>query len=157
MPIGARAPDVATIDVVSYDPDFVGWRERQAALIRAGRMDLADLEHIAEEIETLGRSEREALESAYRLIALHLLKLQFQPERRSRSWIATITRERLHADRILRDNPSLKSKRIDFFASAYLDARKEAASETGRPESTFPVEPPFKLEALVDHDFMPRA
>ncbi len=143
-------------DGASYETDFLLWTEQQAALLRSGRAAQGDHANIAEEIETLGRSERAALESAYRLIALHLLKLQ-KPGGKSRSWIATITRERLNAARLLRDNPSLKARRNELFDSAYLDARKEAAAETGLPASTFPTAPPFTLDELVDQDFHPTA
>ena len=140
-----------------YEIDFHAWTVRQAALLRKRDLDHADLANLAEEIETLGRSERAALESAYRLIASHLLKLTFQQRRATRSWVSTITRERLNAARTLRDNPSLKPKRAALFASAYRDARKEAAAETGLPLATFPAEPPFTLPQAEDEAFLPDA
>ena len=140
-----------------YEVDFHAWTVRQAALLRSGDLGGADLANLAEEIETLGRSERAALESAYRLVASHLLKLQFQARRATRSWVATVTRERLNAARTLRENPSLKPKRAALFASAYRDARKEAAAETGLPLSAFPDEPPFTLAQAEDEAFLPGA
>ena len=150
-----RHPSGAGDDL--YETDFYAWTEQQAALLRAGDFDLADLANIVEEIESSGRSQRAALESAYRLVALHLLKMMFQPERAGRSWRVTVTRERVAAARVLRDNPGLKAKKTELFASAYQDAREEAAGETGLPLSVVPKAPPFGLEAIDDRDFWPHA
>ncbi len=138
-----------------YETDFYAWTTEQARLLRSGDPHLADLANIIEEIETLGRAERAALESAYRLVAMHLLKMIAQKERISRSWLGTIARERIAAERILRQNPSLKPKRAELFAAAYRDARREARAETGLPASAFPEEPPFTLAELEDEGYLP--
>jgi hypothetical protein len=150
----ALDPDPAT-DL--YETDFYAWTLRQAALLRSGDLGQADRANLAEEIETLGRSERAALRSAYRLVALHRLKLVAQPARASRSWHGTIARERAHAARVLADNPSLKPQREALFHQAYQDARKEAAAETGLPLASFPVDPAFTLTDLEDERFRPDA
>ena len=139
-----------------YATDFHAWTVEQARLLRAGDLHRADLANIVEEIETLGRSERAAVRSAYRLVALHLLKLILQKERTSRSWFGTIARKRSHAASLLEDNPSLKPQRAELFAKAYRDARKEASAETGLPLSAFPAEPPFTLEDLLDEAYLPK-
>lgn len=137
-----------------YARDFYTWTRRQAELMRAGSLEKIDIANLVEEIETLGRSEAAALESAYRLICLHQLKRLVQPERASsRSWTNTIIRERLHAARVLRDNPGLKPRRQALFDSAYADARKEAAGETGLALSTIPEIAPFSFAQIVDEDF----
>ena len=138
-----------------YDQDFFGWATRQADLLRRGRFAEADLANIVEEIETLGRSEKRELESAYRLICLHLLKLMFQPSHASRSWLNTIVRERNTAERVLDDSPSLRPRRDSLFRAAYRQARKEAAAETGLPLSIFPDVPPFTLDQVAADDFLP--
>ena len=121
--------------------DFYTWTTQQAALMRAGLFDERDVENLVDEIETLGRSEAAALESAYWLICLHQLKRLLQPKRAaSRSWTNTIIRERLHAARVLRDETGLKPRRQALFDGADADARKEAAGETGLPLSH--VSPP---------------
>ncbi|WP_158808052.1 DUF29 domain-containing protein [Beijerinckia sp. L45] len=150
----APAPDAAT-DL--YETDFYAWTLRQAELLRSGDLSQADRANLAEEIETLGRSERAALRSAYRLVALHLLKLIAQPARASRSWLGTIARERAHAARVLADNPSLKPQRETLFHQAYQDARKEAVAETGLPLTSFPVDPAFELADLENDGFLPDA
>lgn len=140
-----------------YETDFHAWTVRETRLLRAGDLHRADLANLAEEIESLGRSERAALKSAYRLVALHLLKLGAQKERASRSWHGTIARERNTIASLLDDNPSLKPKRDALFAAAYRDARKEAKAETGLPLSAFPAEPPFTLAEVEDEAYLPNA
>lgn len=140
-----------------YETDFHAWTVREAGLLRTGDLHRADLANLAEEIETLGRSERSNLESAYRLVALHLLTLIVQKERATRSWLGTIARERNNAARCLRENPSLRPKRDELFAAAYRDARKEAQAKTGLPLSSFPPEPPFSLDQAEDEAFFPDA
>lgn len=139
----------------SYEDDVHGWSLRQAELLRGGRYEGLDVENIAEEIESLGRSQPAALQSSYRLIASHILKALFQPERLTRSWVVTVLRERLNAQDCLDANPSLKSRRHELFRAAYAQARKLAAVETDLPLRTFPVDPPFTLDELVSEDYVP--
>lgn len=140
---------------LSYQGDVYGWSLEQARLLRDGRYEDVDIENVAEEIESLGRSQAASLESCYRLIAAHLLKVLFQPERLTRSWQITILRERLNAQSCLRDSPSLKPRRSDIFGEAYRQARKLAAAETGLPIKTFPLDPPFTLDELSSEDYAP--
>jgi hypothetical protein len=125
-----------------YDWDFYGWALRQAELGRARRLGELDLENIAEELRSLGKEQEHRLESSYRMLLMHLLKWVHQHQRGSRSWRATIVRERINAERTLRRNPGLKPLRAELFVEAYRAARKEAAAETGLAVSTFPEGPP---------------
>ena len=150
-----RQPHPNTSTDGLYETDFHAWTVEQARLLRAGDIDGVDLANIVEEIETLGRSECAAVRSAYRLIALHLLKLIVQKERASRSWYGTIARERGNAASLLEDSPSLKPQRVELFARAYQEARREAAAETGLPLSAIPAVPPFTLEQLLDEACLP--
>jgi hypothetical protein len=127
----------------AYERDPHAWYMRQAALLRARRMDEADIENIAGELEDMGRSEAKALRASLRLICLHLLKWEHQPRRRTKSWRTTIGRERINLARALNDNPSLKSRLPHLLAEAYEDARREAALETGLPASAFPAACPY--------------
>jgi hypothetical protein len=138
-----------------YERDFYTWTLRQAEALRAGDIDRLDRDNLAEEIETLGRSEAAALKSAYRLIAMHFLKIMFQPARRTASWDVTVQRERLNVEDILDDNSGLKRRREALFARAYALARKEAAIETALPLNQFPKEPPFAVDAVESSDFWP--
>ena len=138
-----------------YDQDFYTWAPRQAALVRARRLDELDLENVAEELESLGKEQAHKLEAAFRVLLLQLLKQAHQPQRRSRSWRSTVVRERTNVERILADNPGLKPQRARHFETAYRGARKEAAAETGLPIATFPEAPPYTAEQAMDEAFWP--
>ena len=116
-----------------YDDDAYAWAFEQAALLRAGRWSELDIEHLADEIESVGKSERRELESALRLVLMHLLKWDHQPEKRSRSWTITIANQRDHAARTLAENRSLKPRLGDIVADAYRLARREASGDRPRP------------------------
>lgn len=139
----------------AYGEDLHAWAYRQAELLRSGRLGELDIENVAEEIESLGRSQASALQSSFRLIALHLLKMIHQPERRTEGWRNTIARERIDAEQNLEENPSLKPRRDELFRKGYSQARKLAAIETNLPSRLFPVEPPFGLEQLQDQAYFP--
>ena len=79
---------------VSYENDIVAWANQQAWLVRNKRFDLLDLEHIAEEIEDVGRSEQRELASRMAVLLQHLLKWQYQPARQGTSWQLTIKTQR---------------------------------------------------------------
>ncbi|HEX6011383.1 MAG TPA: DUF29 domain-containing protein [Geminicoccaceae bacterium] len=138
-----------------HDRDFYSWALRQAELVRAWRLGELDLENIAEELESLGKEQAHKLESAFRVLLVHLLEWRHQPQRRSRSWRGTIVRERNNVERVLEDNPGLKPRRNRLFATAYRGTRKEAAAETGLRIATFPEAPPFTLDQATDEDFWP--
>lgn len=138
-----------------YDEDFYLWSYEQAELLRQGRFSEIDLANIVEEIESLGRSDRRALVSAYRVLIQHLLKWQFQPDRRSASWRTTIRTQRTHLDTLEGESPSLAVKFGDHIAKAHADARKLAADETGLPLQTFPERCAYSVEQLRNQDWLP--
>ena len=100
---------------------------------------------------------RNANWSVDRLIVLlqHLLKWQFQEERRGSSWEATILVQRYALERHLDDNPSLKSAIPGAIERAYRDTIIEAAAETGLPRQSFPVSVPWTFNQILDEDFWP--
>ena len=140
-----------------YDTDFYSWTQRQAELIRAGRLAELDLENILEEIESMGRSDYRALQSRIALVFMHLLKWQYQPEKRQtgHSWERTIRVQRKQAKRILKDSPGLKNKIPEILPKAYQHAIEDAHDETGLPVSTFPEECPWTYEQAIDSNFWP--
>lgn len=138
-----------------YDTDFYAWANEQAALLRAGRLSEADIENIAEEIESMGRSERRELINRLNVLLLHLLKWRYQPGLRGRSWTLTIEQQRLRLGRHLADNPSLKSQLDEAMADAYQDARIDAERETRLARSAFPVACPFAFDEAMNPDFWP--
>lgn len=138
-----------------HERDFYAWALEQAALLRAGRLAELDLENLAEEIEGLARAEARELRSRYATLLIHLLKWEFQPERRSTSWAGTIARERVEIEDLLDDNPSLKPRQSELFAKAYRSARAGAAAETELPSSRFPATCPYTREQAMDGAFWP--
>lgn len=143
--------------LAAYDEDFALWSAEQAALLRAGRLDGLDRENLAEEIESLGRSERREIESRLNVAIVHLLKWGFQSERRKSGWKASILEARKQLSRTLRDSPSLKAYPSAVVDEEYESARLKAADETGLPEDAFPVTCPFTIEQILDPEFLPDA
>jgi hypothetical protein len=150
-PKGAPSADTAT-ERARYDRDLYSWAVEQAALLRAGRVAEADVLNIAEEIDDVGNEQYHRLESALRIILLHLLKWDHQPLRRSRSWSASIRVQRIHVQKLLRKNPGLKPEVDGAVTEAYETARIEAASQTSLEEDTFPVDCPYSWDDIMDRD-----
>jgi hypothetical protein len=138
-----------------YDTDLHAWALREAEKLRARSGNTLDWDLVAEEIESVGKSESRELDSRATVLLAHLLKWMFQPSHRGASWEITIKRERLQISRHLARNPSLDARKLTALAEAYDVARLDAAQETGLPEALFPLEPPFPLEAALDPDFWP--
>ncbi|MER2605823.1 MAG: DUF29 domain-containing protein [Siculibacillus sp.] len=153
----AATPPVSTEPAGSagYDVDLHAWALAQAAAIRAGRFDLVDLENVAEEIESLGRSDRRATRSQIERLLVHLLKWQCQPSRRSRSWAVSIADARHQLDTLLGESPSLVPHVVAEFPALYAHAREMAMRETGLAARRFPVSPPFSLDEARAADFWP--
>lgn len=135
--------------------DFYNWAMQNAELLRQGRLGEIDSERIAEELEDMGASKERELESRLGVLLAHLLKWVYQPERRGNSWQLTIEEQRRRIERLLRKNPSLKSKLPENFLDAYGDARLIAARETGIPKIRFPETCPFSLEETLTDAYWP--
>lgn len=140
---------------MAYENDFYGWTQEQSDLIRAGRLADLDIDNILEELETMGRSEKRALDSRLTVLLAHLLKWKYQPNWRGKSWQLTIEGQRFSVLDVLDDNPSLKPKIHAILAHAYAKSRIEAAKETGLDKSTFPIECPWNYELVISDDFYP--
>jgi hypothetical protein len=138
-----------------YDEDFYAWANEQAALLRAGKLSAADIENIAEEIESMGRGEKRELINRLSVLLAHLLKWRFQPERRGHGWTYSIREQRLQIARHMKDNPSLHGKTAEAMSDAYQTALLAAAEDAGLPEQTFPPACPYTFEQAVSADFWP--
>jgi len=138
-----------------YEDDYWVWCLQQAELLRLGRFNELDSANLVQEIEDMAGSVRRALESSYRILLMHLLKWDYQPERRSRSWLLTITRERGNIEDTERDNRSLKNDAPLLLKSAYRRARLEAAKATGLKKTHFPEDCPYSLANLLEEDWLP--
>jgi hypothetical protein len=140
-----------------YEADVIAWAHEQAAFVRAGRFDMLDLEHIADEIEDVGKSEQRELESRMAVLLAHLIKWQFQPDRRGNSWRHTISEQRKKVvQRIIR-TPSLKAdlNNVDWWAGVWADSLDIATRETGFLYERFPEECPWQYSQITDIDFLP--
>jgi hypothetical protein len=142
---------------VSYESDIVAWANQQAWLIRNKKFDLLDLEHLAEEIEDVSKSEQRELANRMAVLLLHLLKWQYQPERQGKNWQLTIKTQRERIKRCLRKMPSLKSCLNDeeWWADAWDDARFETEKETSLAFDTFPESCPWTAEHVLADDWFP--
>lgn len=140
-----------------YARDIVAWAERQAHLLRAGRLGELDVAHLAEEIEDVGKSERRELASRMSALLTRLLKWQHQPDRRGSSWEATIRDQRHRIGRRLVRAPSLKTCLTDpdWWLDAWGDARTEAAREIGAGFEAFPTMCPWTAAEILDPEFWP--
>jgi hypothetical protein len=132
-----------------YERDFCAWTTEQAALLRAGKLPDADIANIAEEIESMGRGERNQLTDRLAVLLAHLLKWQYQPGLRGNSWRLTIREQRRRANRVLEQNPSLEASLPKILAEAYGDALLIAERETGLPEATFPAVCPWTFDETM--------
>lgn len=138
-----------------YETDVMAWANEQARLIRAGRFDLLDLEHIAEESEDVGKSEQRELANRMAVLLAHLLKWQYQPDRRRSSWVRTIKEQRKRVLLRLEETPSLSDKLNDvrWWSDVWADAVSQAISETG--VDTFPDECPWVVAEVIGPDWLP--
>lgn len=138
-----------------YDVDFYMWILATADLLKNSNFSEVDLEHLIEEIESMGRSERQALKSNLRVLLMHLLKWKYQPAKRSTSWLSTINEHRDRLEDTIKDSPSLKPYLAEIFVECYAKARKSASIETELPLITFPTESPFNVEETLNPDYLP--
>lgn len=132
-----------------YEDDVYGWVEHQVALLKAGRLTEIDAENVAEELSDVGRDQYNRLESALRVLMLHLLKWDHQATHRSRSWVRSIEVQRKQIARLLRENPSLKPRIPEATREAYDDARGGAAFETSLAEAIFPTDCPYDWSVIT--------
>ncbi|MDP2785006.1 MAG: DUF29 domain-containing protein [Sulfurimicrobium sp.] len=141
---------------IRHEQDFYLWTQQQANALKAGNLADVDMQHLAEEIESMGSSEKRELGNRLSVLIAHLLKWQHQPVRRGNSWRLTIQNQRDDIQDLLEDSPSLKLEMKKRMEKAYIRARRMASLEIGLAESDFPVECPFTLdEMLLNPDFWP--
>lgn len=143
----------------SYDGDIIAWANEQARLLREGLFSQLDIEHIAEEIEDVGKSEKREIKSRMIVLMSHLLKWGRQPERQGNSWRRTINVQRRDIDDCLKATPSLKPdlQNPEWLESAWAGALDMAVKETGLPFDAFPEECPWALGQIMDADFWPES
>ena len=140
-----------------YERDYYAWLSANADLLRRGELTAIDAEHLAEELEAMGRRERRELVNRLTVLLVHLLKWQYQAARRSRSWRNTVLIQRTDLQELLEDSPSLQQDVAASVTRAYERAKLLAEKETGLDKSLFPAQCPYRFEDIVSVDFFPAA
>lgn len=140
-----------------HETDFYAWTQAQAAALQQANFDQLDIANLIEEIEDMGKSQQRQLESRLIVLLVHLLKWQFQPNKRSPSWEATIRIQRLELADLLADNPSLRPRLPYFLERAWPKARQGARGETGLDLKLFPSTHSYTLLQVFDDAFFPDA
>ncbi len=138
-----------------YEQDFYGWTQQQAKLLREGTLNQLDLVNLAEEIESLGKQQRQELRNRFGILLGHLLKWQFQPNKRSKSWFVTLREQRREIGYLLAENPSLKPYISEALQKGYQSGIDLAVRETSLTDQDFPTECPYTLEEVLDTGFFP--
>jgi hypothetical protein len=140
-----------------YDTDVALWAESQARVLRrraeTANNDELDYLNLAEEIESVGASQKREVRSRLALIFQHLLKWRYQPDLRSRSWETTLLVQRRDLLALFEDSPSLRPFAERVLAAAYANGRLAAERETG--VLAIAEVTPWSLEQVLDPDFLP--
>jgi len=138
-----------------YEEDYSLWLEMTAEQLRTRQLENLDIENLLEEIEAMARKEKVALESNLEVLLMHLLKYQYQVNKRSPSWRYTIDEHRSRILKALKVSPSLKPYLKQVFDDCYQEGRRKASIETGLAIATFSIQSPFSQEETLNPDFLP--
>ena len=151
----ARAKDAVQVETPLYERDSCLWVEEQARLLKEGRLEQLDVVNLIDEIEDLSIDRKHAVTSNLVVIHKHLPKHQYQPRRRSRSWLASIAEHRRRLRKEFQHAPSLRGYAREQFEECYQDGRRQALIETGMGPDALPSAPPYTLEQTLDPEFLP--
>jgi len=136
-----------------YEIDFYQWTQEQAKFLREKSWNCLDVPNLLEEIESLGKQQRQELRTRLGILLGHLLKWEFQPSYRSKSWTATIREQRRQALRLLKESPSLQPYLPEAIEDAYQSGLNLAVSETQLDYEDFPQECPYSEEQILNSEF----
>ncbi|WP_341531134.1 DUF29 domain-containing protein [Nostoc sp. UHCC 0302] len=138
-----------------YETDFYAWTQEQVSLLKNQQWEQLDTVNLIEEIETLGRRERQELRNRLGVLLGHLLKWQFQSDKRSNSWLGTIREQRVQIKLLLQDSPSLKPYLDEIFPVVYELGLALAIRETQLGEQVFPEICPYTVAQTLNSEFLP--
>ena len=147
--------DAFVDEATSYNIDHYAWLKRQITLLSVERLAQLDFENLAQEVSAIAKRDQRALKSRLAVLLVHLLKYQYQPERRGGSWLLTLQEQRTQIQQILEDSPSLKNFFATSFAETYPQARVQAHLETKLSINSFPETCPYTPEQALDPEFLP--
>ena len=136
---------------MSYESDLYEWTKEQADALRRRASNSLDWDNLAEEIESLGTSQRSEIRSRLKVLLVRLLKWKYQPEWRCGSWRGSIREARDQIDDVLEDNPSLRDYPAECLPKAYGRARMKALDESGLLH--FPEACPWTIDEILSGEF----
>lgn len=144
-----------TADALSdlYLADETAWLDSMAERIRAGRLDELDYAHLAEYLEDMAIRDRREVNSRLKVLILHLLKWDYQPDMRTSSWQASIMNQQDELEGLL-ESGTLRNHALASLATVYPKAVNLASAETTLPPSTFPAECPWTLDQLMSSEIL---
>lgn len=137
-----------------YDTDFYAWTQEQSRRLRAmaaSRVnETIDWENVAEEIESMGRSERKEIKSRLEELLLHLLKLAHSPDAYPRrGWRVSIAKQRKGLAEAVIESPSLRRYPAEVLADVWPDACRQAEADLDLPENNLPSQCPWNLDSEI--------
>jgi hypothetical protein len=141
----------------AYTEDFNRWLQQTAQCLRERRWQEVDVDQLIEEIEDLGKSERRSIASQLTRLLLHLLKWQYEPQRRSDSGLDSITDARTQIDLAVQDSPSLRNYPAEQLDQSYRQARQKASRQMALPLAVFPETCPYPVELILNEDWLPES
>ncbi|NLQ05276.1 DUF29 domain-containing protein [Cylindrospermopsis raciborskii] len=136
-----------------YETDFYGWTLKQSRLLKQGDFRQLDIINLVEEIESLGKQERRELENRLAILMGHLLKWEYQAEKRRKSWRATIREQRRIVQKLLSQNPSLKPYLFELIADGYESGKDLVVRETPLDYLDLPEKCPYTPEQILDREY----
>ncbi len=136
-----------------YETDFYAWTQEQVELLKLGKLNALDILNLVEEIESLGKQQKQELRNRLGILIGHLLKWEYQPDLRSRSWKITIREQRRRIKEHMNENPSLKSYLEQAILEAYQDGMDLVLKETPLEEKELPKENIYTIEQIFDPTF----
>ena len=143
-----------------YETDYYAWLEEQIRFLREGHPERVDAENVAEELDDLGKNVRRELQSRLEVILAHMLKMVYQPEKRTSSWENTVYEQRMRFEDLIAKNPSLRTHLDEVMVDAFRYARVSAGNQMGltirQSRKLFPIECPWTRAEVLSPSFMPK-
>jgi hypothetical protein len=145
--------------VPTYESDLAAWIDGTVQRLREKDFDAIDVDALIEELDSVGASERRAIENHLYQLLYHLLKLTHAPaldlERAGRQWRLSINESRRGIQRRIKRSPSLSGYPLEVLPEEYTDARRQAADALALPRSTLSEACPWGMDEILDSDFFP--
>ena len=148
--VKTRRKDMGALASTTYEEDIAAWMSQQLAYLKAGEYDKIDMDNFIDEAEGVVRTDKRSMKSYFVILMGHLLKIQYQPSKKTKSWYYSVDNSRLEINGILSDSPSLKSYMPLAFEQAWEQARKLAISETNMSTREFPRSCPWDLDYVMN-------